>query len=374
MINLFIQLEKENTRDVRYYAVGKYVNDKFTGIAHGYEGGGVYSERYIYKNKFLPIYDEDNGSYEWDDSTEAFSLLVGKNDYLRLEREVEKYLDFDTDKLHWVIDEKNIYLFDNNVCSIGFKGNPPAYGNTSWNEAELKEWDLEEIKSELKKKSRLELTSYCDDYIEHHKAFPMDMLLLIDTPFETKIEFVEYESILGDLFSKLADKIYNYYWIDPSFYDDDEHASGLCEIAIWPLESLRLNAYSRLSYEDYDHCCDEDKYGLEIGVFTYDKTCEESIECTWFETSEKREAYISSLDKKYKDISSLFLCFYKLDSYPNDAIFNIVKQDGGEAEVYRSELLARNEMSFFNASKIYSIKDSGELDLKNPVEVKEQGN
>ena len=64
-MKFFIKLEKQNSNMVRYFAVGEHDSqNKFTGIVYGYEGGGEFSDAFIYKNKFLPSYFEDK-PIEW---------------------------------------------------------------------------------------------------------------------------------------------------------------------------------------------------------------------------------------------------------------------------------------------------------------------
>ena len=64
-MNFFIQLDQQNSNTVRYFAIGEHDSEnKFTGIVYGYEGGGVHSDAFIYKGKFLPSYFEDE-PIEW---------------------------------------------------------------------------------------------------------------------------------------------------------------------------------------------------------------------------------------------------------------------------------------------------------------------
>ncbi len=84
-----------------------------------------------------------------------------------------------------------------------------------------------------------------------------------------------------------------YFWKDPSYSEGPEHhASGLCDVVNWQKECLVFRCFSKLAYEDYEHCQDDGKFGLEIGDFDYEGTCIESFENTWFETELDRNEYI----------------------------------------------------------------------------------
>ncbi len=136
---------------------------------------------------------------------------------------------------------------------------------------------------------------------------------------------------------------YKFFWADPAFYKKQEHTSGLCEVVNWPKESLVFRCFSKLAYEDYEHCQDEGKFGLEIGDFDYEGTCIESFENTWFETELARDEYIkrnglyldSSKIPEYVNDANYYT---DLRNYSTDTIFYIKKVDGGEAEVTKNEL------------------------------------
>lgn len=139
-------------------------------------------------------------------------------------------------------------------------------------------------------------------------------------------------------------KKYNLFWVDPAYIKGpDEHASGLCEVVEWPKESLVFKCFSKLDYKDYDHCEDDGKYGLELGIFDCEKTCLESFENIWFETVEQRENFIKDsgafIDIEKIDEYSKDEKFYTdLRYYSSDTIFNIKMANGSEAEVTKNEL------------------------------------
>lgn len=136
---------------------------------------------------------------------------------------------------------------------------------------------------------------------------------------------------------------YKLFWADPAFYKKQEHTSGLCEVVNWPKESLVFRCFSKLAYEDYEHCQDEGKFGLEIGHFDYEGTCIESHENTWFETELAREEYIKA-NGLYLDSSKISeyvnnpTYYTDLRNYSPDTIFYIKKADCGDAEVTKNEL------------------------------------
>jgi hypothetical protein len=55
---------------------------------------------------------------------------------------------------------------------------------------------------------------------------------------------IQLEEQLGkDLFDKMALSMYKFYWIDPAFYNDEEHSSDFCEIVEYPIESFETSCY-----------------------------------------------------------------------------------------------------------------------------------
>lgn len=205
----FIQLTKPNENLVRYFCIGNYDNDNlFTGHVYGYEGGGEFSDQFIYKNKFLPEYDTTGEPLDWECNEELFNFLsIDKFD--DLDNSIRKILDFDCTLQQWYVLDEKLSIFDGtNLYTENINCYPPSYGMTTWDGTKFETWNIKELKLDIKKHSKAVLLEYCSDHIEHHKAFPMDMIVLSDNEYEVKIEFSEYESILGDDFKKLADYIF----------------------------------------------------------------------------------------------------------------------------------------------------------------------
>ncbi len=161
----------------------------------------------------------------------------------------------------------------------------------------------------------------------------------------------EYESILDlDLnapkeVDNAETKEYKYFWVDPAFKDGpDLYSSGLCEIVDFPLLSMSFKCYAYLEYEDYQHCNDEGRFGLETGDFNIHGEYFESHENIWFETEAKREEYVNTLgipsnvDIAKPEFFNNPDVYMDLRNYPSDTIFNIKLENGSDAEVYQNEL------------------------------------
>ena len=223
--SLFIQLSNKNENIVRYFCIGNYNKENlFTGLVYGYEGGGEFSDQFVYKNKYLPMYGKDGEPIDWECNKDLFDFF-SKDSFDDLDDEIRKILDFDTILLQWLVIDEQMSIFENsNLYRVNINCNPPSYGLTSWDNTIYDTWDIDELNIEIKTNSTKVLIEYIDDYITHHNAFPIDMLILLDTEYEVKISLSEFETILGDKFSILANKIdKNIYNI--SIYEMDEDCS-----------------------------------------------------------------------------------------------------------------------------------------------------
>ena len=240
-MNFFIQLDQQNSNIVRYFAIGEHDSEnKFTGIVYGYEGGGVHSDAFIYKGKFLPSYFEDE-PIEWDELEEVFNK-ISKYKFDELDSKAREFMDFDTNALQWIVLEESKHLFENLVYST-MEINPPSYGLTSWEDTPKEEWEFNDFKNEITKHLKDSLVEYCEDHIKHFNAFPVDFVVFEDSFFEIKVLFEDYEALIGkETFNRLALSMYKFYWIDPAFYNNEEHSSDFCEVTEWPVEQLQLRA------------------------------------------------------------------------------------------------------------------------------------
>ena len=147
MIEVFIQKEYINKDEIRYYAVGKYENNKFTGSVFGYEGGGVHSHIWMVDGKYIPQVINEQ-CLEWEEMETIFEQLSGMRSN-NLEEAIEEYVVLDTTDFPYF---KAIYGTDsgleNNLVFSTMDRNPPSYANTSWSDTrDIKEFTVEELRS-----------------------------------------------------------------------------------------------------------------------------------------------------------------------------------------------------------------------------------
>lgn len=369
-MKIFIQLKKENSKEVRYFAIGEHdEQNRFTGYVHGYEGGGEYSDTFIYKNKYLPYMLEEE-PIEWDSHVDAFDY-VSKNNFDKLDSKIREFINYDTNVLSWHLLDESIELFNGGLVYSNMDINPPSYGLTTWEEGYLEIWTMEDFEKEIKLESKNDLKDYCEDYIYYHGCLPTDFKLFEDSVFETTVYFEEFESILGsELFNKIAMLPYKHYWVDPSFYNGDEHASDFCEIIECPINSFETNCYERIFAKDFfENDNDGREYGVQYGTYSYSKDIYSLDEVLWFRTPEEVEKNIAEVERKgiYVDIDYVKFQESNILKYPTDAIFKIKTRSNLEVEVTRNELLTRFNDCFANYDGerviLCSIKEDGLLDL-----------
>ena len=354
-MNFFIQLDQQNSNTVRYFAIGEHDSEnKFTGIVYGYEGGGVHSDAFIYKGKFLPSYFEDE-PIEWDELEEVFNK-ISKYKFDELDSKAREFMDFDTNALQWIVLEESKHLFENLVYST-MEINPPSYGLTSWEDTPKEEWEFNDFKNEITKHLRDSLVEYCEDHIKHFNAFPVDFVVFEDSFFEIKVLFEDYEALIGkETFDRLALGMYKFYWIDPAFYNNEEHSSDFCEIVEWPINSFETNCYERIFAKDFfENNNDGRECGVQYGTYSYSKDIYSLDEVLWFRTPEEVEKNIAEVEKEgiYVDIDYVKFQKSNILKYSTDAIFYIQTRHS-EAEVTRDELLVRYKDCFaaYNDKKV----------------------
>ncbi|MCT7648934.1 hypothetical protein [Aliarcobacter butzleri] len=366
----YIMLDNENQKFVRYFAIGEHDSEaKFTGLVQGYEGGGQFSDAFIYKNKFLPNICDDE-YIDWDEKVVVFDYL-SKHSFDELDSKIREFLDFNSATLCWEVLDECKHLFEVGSLFKNMDINPPSYGLTSWPEGRLEIWDLEKFSEEIKLASKDNLKDYCEDYVYYHGCLPTDFKLFEDSVFETIVYFEEFESILGsELFNKIAMLPYKHYWVDPSFYNGEEHASDFCEIVEWPINSFETNCYERIFAKDFfENNNDGREYGVQYGTYSYSKDIYSLDEVLWFRTPEEVEKNIAEVEKKgiYVDIHYVKFQESNILKYPTDAIFKIKTRSNSEVEVTRNELLTRFNDCFANYDGerviLCSIKEDGLLDL-----------
>jgi len=133
-ISKYIVLEKEGKKDVRFFAIGVVDdNNEFTGIMHDYTGAGNYEERLVFRDKWLPDYDVDGESFDWD---EIVSRFDGISDFTveDIETEIYKIMAYNTVGWNYEILEESMKLFgDGKVLIDNMSLNVPyGLGNTTF--------------------------------------------------------------------------------------------------------------------------------------------------------------------------------------------------------------------------------------------------
>ena len=209
---LDIRKDDENKFYIHYLMIGRISEDnKFNGLVQGYEKAGEYSSILIYNNKALPIFDEDKSiEIDSEEIERAFTMLDGV-DYDDLYSFVSDSIEYSNEEDIWKPKEHLINLLSLNentqICMDNFKITPFDYGNTIFNN-KISHWELPELIELLKANCKDELYAVIDDYIENHDAFPVDVILFMDTPFQFTIDFSKYKKILGKkAFNSLSTKI-----------------------------------------------------------------------------------------------------------------------------------------------------------------------
>ncbi len=118
---------------IRFFCIGYFINNKFTGMLHDYCGGGEYSEALVYNNEFIPTIDLTGEPLEWDDMVSLWEFLSGLP-YHELESATFDYLEYDTEQFNYVLlPEHEQHLNESGVlidnCSLII---PYGLGNTSF--------------------------------------------------------------------------------------------------------------------------------------------------------------------------------------------------------------------------------------------------
>lgn len=196
---LDIRKDEDDKFYIHYMMIGKIDKDnKFNGLVQGYEKAGEYSSVLIYNSKALPMIDEGI-EINSEDIEKAFVMLEGL-DYDDLYAYVSDSINYLDEEDIWTPKRnliKALSLNENTqICMDNFNIAPFDYGDTIFNN-KLNYWEVSELIELLKTNCRNELYSVIDDYIENHDAFPMDVILFMDTPLQFTIEFDKYRKILG---------------------------------------------------------------------------------------------------------------------------------------------------------------------------------
>lgn len=148
-----VLMVEENRTDVRYFSCGFMDERGFTGLVHGYEGGGEYSEWFYYNGDYV---DSDTfDEYDDDDYIDEFSMVVdavcdevGDSDFYDTIIElVGQFIEWDDDNCSYYLkDEMKPVFEDKNIACYGVDIDAVDYGNTSFTEDENNYTDDENIK------------------------------------------------------------------------------------------------------------------------------------------------------------------------------------------------------------------------------------
>lgn len=215
---LDIRKDDENKFYIHYLMIGRISEDnKFNGLVQGYENTGedssilIYNSILVYNNKALPIFDEDKSiEIDSEEIERAFTMLDGV-DYDDLYSFVSDSIEYSNEEDIWKPKEhliNSLSLNENTqICMDNFKITPFDYGNTIFNN-KISYWEVSELIELLKANCKDELYTVIDDYIENYDAFPVDVILFMDTPFQFTIDFNKYKKFLGKkAFNSLSAKI-----------------------------------------------------------------------------------------------------------------------------------------------------------------------
>jgi len=135
-IGINIILEDDN-KTINYMAIGQMVNKKFNGVVYSYEGGGEYSDWYVYQDKYLPMAHKDEECVNNDIASQWLNHLVKNNSFVKnCYEEMSKYATFE--EKHKIRDEKLIY-FENNCFSHNIGLTSKIVSNDK--DAKFYEWD-----------------------------------------------------------------------------------------------------------------------------------------------------------------------------------------------------------------------------------------
>ena len=159
-IKYFIQLEKSNTLDLRYVAIGIFNKKKeFSGIVYGYEGGGEFSEALLYENKY--IVDNNGGYLDFDEQEELLKKLIGNKYIGKIDKKFNEFIEFDENELSFYLRENifdpNLFFCDGKVITNCDDDEiTPSYGNTVFEENDkIESIKKSEILSLVKNKKKI---------------------------------------------------------------------------------------------------------------------------------------------------------------------------------------------------------------------------
>jgi len=136
-IGINIRLE-DDRKTINYMSIGQMVEGKFNGIVYSYKGGGVYSDWYVYQDKYLPTTYSDNEAVDDDTAEQWLNHLVNDNNFVKsCHEKMSNYIVFEAVHL---IKEDKLGRFENKNCyahNIGISSKIVIEDDS----AEYYEWD-----------------------------------------------------------------------------------------------------------------------------------------------------------------------------------------------------------------------------------------
>jgi len=145
---------------VRYFAVGQVKDGLFSGLIHGYEGGGEYSEHCMHEGKYMP-HDSDGESIEDETMENTLSNLIDRTFMDRCHSMLKKYIKYSIGGYFYEIIDRDAL---ENFQPVYF--DKPDYANTTFGNP-AKYWSNEEYLMEIFEiyklaKERIEFHYLCD--------------------------------------------------------------------------------------------------------------------------------------------------------------------------------------------------------------------
>ena len=98
-MDVFVQLQEENKKEIRYLMIGKQGKKGFSGLIIDYVGGGQFQEFYFADGIDIEseLYDQTDGDYDNDEVTDAFIDKKGMDFYNLIHETMDDGVDFGDD-------------------------------------------------------------------------------------------------------------------------------------------------------------------------------------------------------------------------------------------------------------------------------------
>jgi hypothetical protein len=136
-IGIYLKLE-DNRKTINYMSIGQMIENKFNGIVYSYKGGGVYSDWYVYQDKYLPTFFSDEEAVDNDTAAQWLNHLVNDNNFVKsCYEKMSEYAVFEAE--HLIKDDKLRQFENKNVYSHNMGISSKIV--TEDDSAEYYEWD-----------------------------------------------------------------------------------------------------------------------------------------------------------------------------------------------------------------------------------------